>query len=180
MQPARQAMPTFPAAALMAAVILAGCGAASPSGELVAASARPTTTAGVTESALQRLKAPPGFRPATCKFLKKVPYTRCYGRNTFVSLNPARFAALITASGLAPVSSTVACPRYLRARPGAPITWDHCLARADTTSVEFAAFATSTKLRRPDAIKPSDRKIAEQLRGTIFELTVATTRGPRP
>ncbi len=176
MQPARQPpslLRPCPVAALLAAVILAGCGAAAPSGQLVAASASSSTTASVTEAALQHLKAPSGFRLATCTVLKKGPDTRCYRQNAFVALNPAGFAALITASGLAPISETVACARS-GTRRRLPSTWDHCQARATAASVEFAAFATSFKVRHRDAIKPSDRKIAAKLRGTTFEVTVVT------
>jgi hypothetical protein len=180
MQPARQAPSLFwpcPAAALLAAVILAGCGAESPSRQ-VAVYAPSITNADVAESALQRLKAPPGFRLGICTYLPKRAYTRCYRRATFAPLSPARFAALITDSGLTPGSGAVSCPRILRARTDTPVTREHCQARASATSVEFAAFATSIRLHR-DAIKPSDRKIAATLRGTVFELTVVATHAPR-
>lgn len=161
-------------AALLAAVILAGCGAASPSRQ-VAPYAPPITNADVAKSALERLKAPPGFRLDTCAYFPERAYTRCYRQNTFAPLDPARFAALINASGLTPDPGTVTCPRILRARTDNPITRDDCQARANATSVEFAAFATSIKLRR-DAIKPSDRKIAARLPDTVYELTVVATR----
>jgi len=154
-------------AALLSAVILAGCGTASPSRQ--GAYAAPITNADVAESALQRLKAPPGFRRTTCTFLAKLPYTRCYRRNQFVPLNATRFARFITASGLTPYSNTVACPRFIRPRPGNPNKWDQCQARGSAASVEFSAFATSMKLRR---VKPSDRRIAAKLRGTVFEVAV--------
>jgi hypothetical protein len=164
----------FPAAVLTAAVILAGCGGASQRVRLVAASRSPIVNAGAAESALKRLKAPPGFRLATCKFLKKAAYTRCYRRAGFVPLSPAKLAALITSSGLAPTSNTVACPRYIRARSNASYARDYCEARAAAASVEFDAFATSIRFRR-GALKPSERKIAATLSGTVFELAVVAT-----
>jgi hypothetical protein len=88
------------------------------------------------------------------------------------------FAALITTSGLAPESDTVACPRILPARADNPVRWDNCQARASTASVEFAASAHSIKILRRNTIKPSDRTIAAKMRGTVFELTVVTTHAP--
>jgi hypothetical protein len=157
---------------LLSAVILAGCGAAS---QEEPALVPPITHIGIAESALQRLKTPPDFHRATCVFLTKHPYTRCYRRSTYTPLNAATFAALITAFGLAPDSSTLICPRLVRARTDNPVTWDNCQARANAASVEFAASAHSIKILRQNAIKPSDRKIAAKLRGTVFELTIVTT-----
>lgn len=178
MQSARQ--PPFllglcPVAALLTAVLLAGCGATSPSGQ----EAPSITNAAVAGSALQRLKAPPGFRLGACDFPPESAYTRCYRRKGFVPLTSPRFAALITASGLTPDSDTVACPSFPRAHPDKPVTWDHCAAHASARSVDFVAFATSTKLHRA-AIKPSDRTIADRLHGTVVELTVVATNAPRP
>lgn len=177
MQTARQ--PTSPfrpllAAALLAAVVLAGCGAASPSGQ-GSAFAPPITNPRLAESALQHVKTPPDFRRATCVFLTKSAYTRCYRRNTYAPITTAMFASLITASGLAPESETFVCPHILRPRKGSPIRWDHCEARASAASVEFAAFATSIKILHPNVVKPSDRAPAAKLHGTVFELTVVTT-----
>jgi hypothetical protein len=175
-QPARQPpspLRTCSVAALLAAVILAGCGAASPDRRL-ASDAPLITNARVARSALQRVKTPAGFRIDTCTYLSRREYTRCYRRNTFAPLTPGKFAALINASGLTPDPGTVACPRILRARTADPVTRDHCQARASSTSVEFAAFATSIRLRR-NAIKPSDRTIAATLSGTVYELAVVAT-----
>lgn len=159
-------------AALLAGVILAGCGSASSSEQ--AAFAPPVTNVHVAESALQRLRAPAGFRLDACTYLSDRAYTRCYRRNGFAPLNPAKFAALIIASGLTPDQNTVACPRFLRARAGNAIRRDACQARASGASVEFAAFATSLKVRI-DALEPSDRQLAAKRRGTVFELTVVAT-----
>ena len=80
----------------------------------------------------------------------------------------------MAASGLTPDSSTVACPNIVRTRASDPGKWDRCQARASAKSVEFAVFATSIKLRQA-AIEPSERKIAAELRGTVFELSVVAT-----
>jgi hypothetical protein len=158
---------------LLSTVILAGCGTASPSRQGVYAP--PITNAAVAQMALQHLKTPLDFRRATCVFLTDRAYTRCYRRNTYAPLNAAMFAGLITASGLAPDSGTLICPRLIRARADNPVTWDNCQARANAASVEFAASAHSIKILHRNAIKPSDRKLAATLRGTVFELTVVTT-----
>lgn len=179
MSPARQ--PRFRsrrllAVAPLAVVVLAGCGAASPS-EHGSALVPPITNVHLVESALQRVKTPPDFRRAPCLFLTKSAYTRCYRRNTYASVNTAMFAALITASGLTPDSETLACP-HLRPRRTNSVRWDNCQARASTASVEFAASAHSLKILRPGKIKPEDRAVAAKLHGTVFELTVVTTHTP--
>jgi hypothetical protein len=172
----RELMPTsrgIRLAALAPALLLAGCGTASPGRQ--GAYAPPITNADVAQSGLRRLNTPPNFHRATCVFLAGRAYTRCYRRNTYTPLNATTFAALITASGLVPDSGTVICPRLIRARIDNPVTWDNCQARANAGSVEFAASAHSIKILRQNAIKPSDRTIAAKLRGTVFELTVVTT-----
>jgi hypothetical protein len=165
------------AVTVLAAVILAGCGASSPNSQVASASVPPSSPDDGAESALLRLTAPPGFRLTSCTFLPKRAHTRCYRRNTAVHLTPARFTALLTAAGLKPVPSTVACPRFIRARPDTSVTRDSCQARARVASVEFAAFATSIKIHR-SALKPSDRKLAAKLAGTSFEVTSATASAP--
>jgi hypothetical protein len=180
MKPARQAISLprpFPAATLVATIIFAGCGAASPSGQR-SAYAPPIANSGLAESAVQGLKAPHDFRLATCEVLTQRAYTRCYRRNTYAPLNPVMFAAIIAASGLAPESGTVVCPHILRSRRDNHVRWDHCEARASATSVEFTAFATSIKILRQSAIKPSDRALMAKMRGTVFELSVVATNGP--
>jgi hypothetical protein len=169
--------PTRPVrlAALVASLLLAGCGGNSPTAPLSSGYSTSVMTPRVAKAALQRLKAPPGFRAGQCEFLvPHLPYTLCYRRNPFVPLNTATFAALITASGLTPDHDTLFCPRSFRPRPGAPITRDTCEARANTGSAEFAVSATSIKVR-DNAIKPTDRELARTLRGTVYELTLVTT-----
>jgi hypothetical protein len=177
MQSTRQLIPPIRpliAVALLAAVILSGCGAAS-SNEQGSALVPPIANARLAESALQRLKTPLNFRRAPCVFLTKSAYTRCYRRNAYAPLNTTMFAALITTSGLAPDSGTLVCPHILRPRRGNSVRWDHCEARASAASVEFAAFATSIKMLRRNAVKSSDSTLVAKLRGTVFELSVVTT-----
>lgn len=156
------------------AVALAGCGATSPSGQKSALEP-PIANAGLAKSALQHLKAPIDFHSAACEFLTKRAYTRCYRRNTYVPLNAAMFAALITATGLKPNSGTLTCPHIRRSRNVNSVRWGNCQARANAASIEFDVFAHSIKILHPNAIKQSDRTLAAKLRGTVFELAVVTS-----
>jgi hypothetical protein len=159
------------AAALAASLLLAGCGGSSSNAPLSAEESPGVTTPRVAAAAVQRLKAPSGFHVGKCAYQSTGPYTLCYRRTPFVALDTTTFATLITASGLTPDSATLSCRR--RPRSGADIIWDNCLGNARAGSVEFAVFASSFEVR--GAIRPADRKVAQTLRGTQYELTLLTT-----
>lgn len=163
----------LPAVALVTAAVLAGCGAASGQ----EGAERPTPNAGLAESALRRLEAPPDFRRASCASFAKLPYSRCYRRKTFAPLNVAMFATLITASGLTPDPGTVICPHFpSRPRSHRRFTWEQCEGSASAASIEFDVSARSIKILRPKVLEPSGRKVLEKLRGTAFRLTVVSTQ----
>jgi hypothetical protein len=159
-------------AALAPALLLASCGGGSRATPRVPVDPPAAAATSVVEPALQRLKAPPGFRVGTCKFAEpRSPSVRCFRHKSFIALGVGVFTALIKDSGLAPVHSTLVCPHLLRPRPGAAMTRDWCQGRADAGSTEFAVYATAIKVRA-EAIKPSDRTIATKLRGTVFEVAI--------
>jgi hypothetical protein len=162
------------AAASAAVLLLAGCGASSRAAPRSSAHPSTAVAASVVEPALQRLKAPPGFRAGTCEFLSRSQSDRCFKEQSFVALDVGVFTALIRASGLAPVKATIACPHLLHQRPGAAMTHETCLGRADAGSTEVAVFATATKIRIA-AVQPAHRALARAMLGTIYEVTRADT-----
>jgi hypothetical protein len=146
-------------AVLMAPLLLAGCGASSPTG--------------TAEAMLKRVKAPPGFRVVgKCEL---GPNTRCYRRKPFMPLDEASFDTLIAASGLKLSRKPLMwCRNLARRRPKVYVV-DNCEARADLHSVEFAVFATAVKLVNGSSLRPRDLKLVRSQRGTIYEVTPVTT-----
>ncbi len=158
---------------LAAVILLAGCAGSSRAAPRVPADPPAAIATSIVEPALQRLKAPPGFRVGTCKFAKpRSPSVKCFRHKSFVALDVNVFTALIKDSGLAPVNGTLVCPHLLRPRPGAAMTSDTFLGRADAGSTEFAVFATAIKVRIA-AVKPGQRASIRRLLGTIYEVTRA-------
>jgi hypothetical protein len=157
-----------PAAALAAVLLLAGCGASTPATSRISAVPSAAAAARFVEPALQRLKAPPGFRAGRCEYLQQSPSVRCFKRNSFVTLNVGVFTALITASGLTPVNATLVCQGHRR--PSAAETHETCLGRADAGSTEVSVFLTTNRIPLA-ALKPAKRAFARTLLGTIYEVT---------
>jgi hypothetical protein len=166
-------------AVLAASFLLAGCGSTAPTGVLVSGSHSDpdATTPSSAEAALALVKAPPGFQVGKCEFRPTGSNTRCYRRKTFIPLDTAGFTALITASGLMVHHGSL--PMWCwKVHPHHPIALENCSARATLGSVEFAVSATSVKILHRKALRPGDLKMARSLRGTSFEVTLATNAGP--
>ncbi len=156
---ARRGLPVF------VALALGGCGSAAPS-ELSSSAA---------DAAASRVRTPPEFRRSTCDFLNGIPYARCYRRNTFAPLSVPRFAAWVTAAGLAPENATTECS------PGVlhhPVRWERCQSRARIGSVAYTVFAHSIVVLQPNRVKRSDRALLAKLRGTGLEVDAVTNLHP--
>ena len=157
--------------ALAASLLLAGYGAT-----LFLRTRSDAATQRVTEAALTRVKAPPGFHVGKCNLEPTSSNTRCYRRKPFVPLDTASFIALITASGLtAHRGPLMWCQDLGHGRPHPPVAWDNCAARANLGSVEFAVFATSVKILRKTALRPDDLKVVRSLGGTDYKVTPVPT-----